>query len=202
MLTGILKPCGVDAAVLTECFGCGLTGGVEVAEFEVGTSGAGEVEEAVAYVTGGAVLGLLGGGEMVQGGSELGPRALGGRSILADPRTTTSPQTLNNRIKHREPFRPFAPAVLADHAADWFELDVPSPFMLLAPLVRPDRADKIAGAVHVDRTARVQTVDPAAAPAFAAPRGCCGRRLGRRAHRGGGPAAPGRTPVRPSVPTS
>ncbi|MGI5353601.1 carbamoyltransferase family protein [Streptomyces sp. CA-250714] len=102
-----------------------------------------------------------------QGGSELGPRALGGRSILADPRTTSSSEALNNRIKHREPFRPFAPAVLADHARNWFELDVPSPFMLLAPPVRADRADKIAGVVHVDRTARVQTVDPSAAPAFA-----------------------------------
>ncbi len=103
-----------------------------------------------------------------QGGSELGPRALGARSILADPRTTTSSDTLNSRIKHREPFRPFAPAVLASHAHDWFDLDVPSPYMLLAPPVRPDRADKIAGVVHVDRTARVQTVDPGTAPTFAA----------------------------------
>ncbi|MFE7113317.1 carbamoyltransferase C-terminal domain-containing protein [Streptomyces sp. NPDC057575] len=103
-----------------------------------------------------------------QGGSELGPRALGGRSILADPRTTTSSEALNHRIKHREPFRPFAPAILAGHAYDWFELDVPSPFMLLAPPVRPDRADEIAGVVHVDRTARVQTVDAAATPTFAA----------------------------------
>ncbi|MFJ6669396.1 carbamoyltransferase [Streptomyces sp. NPDC091383] len=103
-----------------------------------------------------------------QGGSELGPRALGGRSILADPRTTSSSEVLNSRIKHREPFRPFAPAVLAGHTRDWFELDVPSPFMLLAPPVREERTDKIAGVVHVDRTARVQTVDPSAAPAFAA----------------------------------
>jgi carbamoyltransferase len=103
-----------------------------------------------------------------QGGSELGPRALGGRSILADPRTTVSSDALNRRIKHRETFRPFAPAVLADEAPDWFDLDVPSPFMLLAPPVRPESADKIAGVVHVDQTARVQTVDPGAAPAFAA----------------------------------
>ncbi|GAB3162273.1 carbamoyltransferase [Amycolatopsis stemonae] len=102
------------------------------------------------------------------GGSELGPRALGGRSILADPRTTAGSDALNTRIKHREPFRPFAPAVLADHAAAWFDLDVPSPFMLLAPPVRPAAADRIAGVVHVDGTARVQTVDPSSAPAFAA----------------------------------
>lgn len=103
-----------------------------------------------------------------QGGSELGPRALGARSILADPRTRDSADTLNRRIKHREPFRPFAPAVLADHAGAWFDLDVLSPFMLLAPPVRPDHADKIAGVVHVDGTARVQTVDPAVAPAYGA----------------------------------
>ncbi|RDG36256.1 carbamoyltransferase family protein [Streptomyces corynorhini] len=103
-----------------------------------------------------------------QGGSELGPRALGARSILADPRTSTGSDALNRRIKHREPFRPFAPAVLADHAARWFDLDVPSPFMLLAPAVRPENADRIAGVVHIDQTARVQTVDPSAAPAFAA----------------------------------
>ncbi|MFJ2007916.1 carbamoyltransferase family protein [Streptomyces chartreusis] len=101
-----------------------------------------------------------------QGGSELGPRALGARSILADPRSTASSDALNQRIKHREPFRPFAPAVLADHARAWFDLDVPSPFMLLAPPVRPGLADKIAGVVHVDGTARVQTVDPDVAPAY------------------------------------
>ncbi|MEH0420518.1 carbamoyltransferase family protein [Streptomyces sp. B21-083] len=103
-----------------------------------------------------------------QGGSELGPRALGARSILADPRTRDSADALNHRIKHREPFRPFAPAVLADHASAWFDLEVPSPFMLLAPPVRPGHADKIAAVVHVDGTARVQTVDPATAPAYGA----------------------------------
>ncbi|MEV5784608.1 carbamoyltransferase C-terminal domain-containing protein [Streptomyces sp. NPDC052287] len=103
-----------------------------------------------------------------QGGSELGPRALGARSILADPRTTASSHALNERIKHRETFRPFAPSILADHADTWFDLDVASPFMLLAPPVRPDHADTIAGVVHVDGTARVQTVDPAAAPAYGA----------------------------------
>ncbi|KUN57801.1 hypothetical protein AQJ46_45595 [Streptomyces canus] len=103
-----------------------------------------------------------------QGGSELGPRALGARSILADPRTRDSSDALNQRIKHREPFRPFAPAVLAHHAGAWFDLDVSSPFMLLAPPVRPDHADKIAGVVHVDGTARVQTVDPTVAPVYGA----------------------------------
>ncbi|GGU37977.1 carbamoyltransferase family protein [Streptomyces violascens] len=116
---------------------------------------------AAQMITAGNIIGWF------QGGSELGPRALGGRSILADPRTTASSHALNHRIKHREPFRPFAPAVLAAHAHHWFDLDVPSPFMLLAPPVRADRADTIAGVVHVDRTARVQTVDPSTTPAFA-----------------------------------
>ncbi|GHI98163.1 hypothetical protein TPA0906_00290 [Streptomyces olivaceus] len=117
---------------------------------------------AAQMITAGKIIGWF------QGGSELGPRALGARSILADPRTTVSSDALNRRIKHREPFRPFAPAVLADHAHDWFDLDVPSPYMLLAPPVAPGRADRIAGVVHVDGTARVQTVTPAANPAFAA----------------------------------
>jgi carbamoyltransferase len=64
--------------------------------------------------------------------------------------------------------RPFAPTILADQATRWFDLDVPSPFMLLAPPARPDRASRIAGAVHVDGTARVQTVDAAVSPHYAA----------------------------------
>ncbi|MET7981684.1 MULTISPECIES: carbamoyltransferase C-terminal domain-containing protein [unclassified Streptomyces] len=119
-------------------------------------------QTAAQMIADGKVIGWL------QGGSELGPRALGARSILADPRTTAGADALNHRIKHREPFRPFAPAVLADHADTWFDLDVPSPFMLLAPPVCEDRADKIAGVVHVDGTARVQTVDPETAPAYGA----------------------------------
>ncbi|MFF4989723.1 carbamoyltransferase C-terminal domain-containing protein [Streptosporangium saharense] len=103
-----------------------------------------------------------------QGGSELGPRALGNRSILADPRGTAGRDALNDRIKHREPFRPFAPAVLAADASRWFDLDGPSPFMLLAPAVRYGARSRIPGVVHVDGTARVQTVDPAASPRFAA----------------------------------
>ncbi|MBB4918225.1 carbamoyltransferase family protein [Streptosporangium saharense] len=103
-----------------------------------------------------------------QGGSELGPRALGNRSILADPRGTAGRDALNDRIKHREPFRPFAPAVLAADASRWFDLDGPSPFMLLAPVVRYGARSRIPGVVHVDGTARVQTVNPAASPRFAA----------------------------------
>ena len=109
-------------------------------------------EDTAALLEQGRVVGWF------QGGSEFGPRSLGNRSILADPRTTRMRDHVNARIKHRQPFRPFAPAVLAEHAADWFVGAHHSPFMLLATAVRPEKRDKIAGVVHVDGTARVQTV--------------------------------------------
>ncbi|MFI9206397.1 carbamoyltransferase [Streptomyces sp. NPDC053048] len=103
-----------------------------------------------------------------QGGAELGPRALGHRSILADPRTPDSSTALNSRVKQREPFRPFAPAILEQHADQWFDLDGgTSPFMLLASPVHPEQTDAIPAVVHADGTARVQTVNPDHAPAFA-----------------------------------
>src|SRR5262249_43264913 len=90
---------------------------------------------------------------------ELGPRALGNRSTLASPPRREIPDVINVRIKHREPFRPFAPAVLAEYAAEYFEINQPDPFMTLAPRVRPDKVDVIPAAVHVDGTGRIQTVD-------------------------------------------
>jgi carbamoyltransferase len=93
-----------------------------------------------------------------QGGSEFGPRALGNRSILADPRKAAMKDLLNARVKHRQAFRPFAPIVLAERAAEVFEGDEDSPFMLLAKRVRPEWKERIAAIVHVDGTARVQTV--------------------------------------------
>ena len=93
-----------------------------------------------------------------QGGSEFGPRALGNRSILADPRKAEMKDLLNARVKHRQAFRPFAPIVLAERAREVFEGDEDSPFMLLAKRVRPEWKDKVAAIVHVDGTARVQTV--------------------------------------------
>jgi carbamoyltransferase len=93
-----------------------------------------------------------------QGRSEFGPRALGNRSILADPRKAEMKDILNKRVKHRQAFRPFAPIVLADSAHDIFEGDEDSPFMLLAKRVRPVWRAKIPAVVHVDGTARVQTV--------------------------------------------
>lgn len=93
-----------------------------------------------------------------QGGSEFGPRALGNRSILADPREAKMKDIINEQVKHRQPFRPFAPIVLAERAEEIFEDCVESPFMLLAMKVRPEWRDKIPAVVHVDGTARVQTV--------------------------------------------
>lgn len=93
-----------------------------------------------------------------QGRSEFGPRALGGRSILADPRKPEMKDILNKRVKFRQAFRPFAPIVLAERSAEIFEGDEESPFMLLAKRVRPEWRDRIPAIVHVDGTARVQTI--------------------------------------------
>jgi carbamoyltransferase len=101
-----------------------------------------------------------------QGRFEMGPRALGNRSILADPRRPGMRDQLNAKVKAREPFRPFAPAVPIEHAAEFFELDQPDPFMTLAPRVREDKWDVIAAAVHVDGTARVQTVERSSNPRY------------------------------------
>ncbi len=93
-----------------------------------------------------------------QGRFEMGPRALGNRSILADPRRLTTKDRINARIKYRESFRPFAPAVLVEHASAYFEIGQDDPFMTFAPRVRPEKRDVIPAAVHVDGTARLQTV--------------------------------------------
>jgi len=97
---------------------------------------------------------------------EIGPRALGNRSILASPLRHEIRDQINARIKYREPFRPFAPAVLAEHAADYFEISQPDPFMTLAPRVRPNKVDVIPAAVHVDGTGRVQTVERQSNPRY------------------------------------
>ena len=92
-----------------------------------------------------------------QGKSEYGPRALGNRSILCSPIPPEMKDKLNMQVKHRESFRPFAPACLAEAANEYFELDCPSPFMLLIARVKKDNVPAI---THVDGTARVQTVNP------------------------------------------
>ncbi len=96
---------------------------------------------------------------------EFGPRALGGRSILADPRDPKMRDTLNMKIKFREGFRPFAPSVLADQASDWFEIDCDSPYMLLVAQVREGKR-VIPSVTHVDNSARLQTVTRAESPLY------------------------------------
>ncbi len=94
-----------------------------------------------------------------QGRFEMGPRALGNRSLLADPRRAEMKHIINARVKHREDFRPFAPVVLREAAESFFEINGPEPFMTSAARVRPHMASKIPAVVHVDGTARVQTVE-------------------------------------------
>lgn len=93
-----------------------------------------------------------------EGGSEAGPRALGHRSILADPRRADMKDALNRRVKRRETFRPYAPAVLEERTGEYFDFTGPSPFMLRIGGVRPGRAAEIPAVTHIDGTARIQTV--------------------------------------------
>ena len=99
-----------------------------------------------------------------QGRVEWGPRALGNRSILADPRNAKMKDILNEKIKHRESFRPFAPSILEEHTSEYFELDIPSPFMLLVAKVK--KPDKIPAVTHVDGTGRLQTVSKQSNPLY------------------------------------
>lgn len=94
-----------------------------------------------------------------QGRMELGPRALGNRSILANPCNPDMKELLNSKVKKRESFRPYAPAVLEEKAKEFFKLQNSSPFMLLAPQIKEDEKDLISAVTHIDGTARVQTVN-------------------------------------------
>ncbi len=93
-----------------------------------------------------------------QGRMEFGPRALGNRSILADARRPDMKQILNERVKHRETFRPFAPSLLEEDTGIYFEQTTPSPYMLLVHAAKPGQIQNIPGALHVDGTGRLQTV--------------------------------------------
>ena len=93
-----------------------------------------------------------------QGRAEWGPRALGNRSIVADPRRAEMKEILNRRVKHREIFRPFAPSILEEATGAWFEKSHPSPFMTMAYTVRPEKRERIPAPTHVDGTGRLQTV--------------------------------------------
>jgi carbamoyltransferase len=115
------------------------------------------------------VAALLAEGRIVgwyQGRMEIGPRALGNRSILADPRRADMQDIVNERIKHREPFRPFAPAVLEEAAGEFFLDARPLPYMIFVLPVRAEKRDVIPAVVHVDGTARVQTVSRELNPRF------------------------------------
>jgi len=94
-----------------------------------------------------------------QGRMEFGPRALGNRSILADPRRTDMKAILNSRIKYREPFRPFCPSILAEKVGEYFETDYPSPFMVMAYKIKPKQRERIPAVTHGDGTGRLQTVE-------------------------------------------
>jgi carbamoyltransferase len=113
-----------------------------------------------------------------QGRMEFGPRALGNRSILADPRRAEMKDVLNARIKHREPFRPFAPAVLEEATGTYFTRDDPSPFMLMTYPVRPEKLDEIPAPTHVDGTGRLQTVRREQGPRYHGLIEAFGRRTG------------------------
>jgi carbamoyltransferase len=104
---------------------------------------------------------LLSKGQIVawfQGGAEFGPRALGNRSILAKPYPKTMKDHINNKVKFRESFRPFAPAIMYEYLEEYFELNQESPHMLLACQAKKEKIEKISATVHVDSSARVQTV--------------------------------------------
>jgi predicted NodU family carbamoyl transferase len=112
---------------------------------------------------------LLASGKVIawfQGGSEFGPRALGRRSILADPRNSRVRDYVNTEIKFREDFRPFAPAVLREDVGKYFTTDRESPYMLLVDYVKDEWHDQIQSVVHKNNTSRIQTVTEDWSPAF------------------------------------
>ena len=97
---------------------------------------------------------------------EFGPRALGNRSILADPRRHDMKDILNSRIKYREHFRPFCPSVLAESVGDYFENSYPAPFMVTAYKIKPAMRDVIPAVTHKDGTGRLQTVEKDVNPLY------------------------------------
>jgi carbamoyltransferase len=107
------------------------------------------------------VASLLAAGKIVgwfQGRGEIGPRALGNRSILMNPTIEDGKDIINEKVKHREYWRPYAPAVLIEHYKDWFETDRPSPYMLEAVQTKKEKQHLIPAVVHVDGSSRIQTV--------------------------------------------
>ena len=99
-----------------------------------------------------------------QGRMEWGPRALGNRSILGDPRSEKMKDILNEKIKHREKFRPFAPSILEEYTSEYFDIDIPSPYMLLVAKVK--KPEVIPAITHIDGTGRLQTVSKKSNPLY------------------------------------
>jgi carbamoyltransferase len=118
------------------------------------------VETAAALIADGKVVGWY------QGRSEWGPRALGNRSILANPTLPTMKDTINAKIKRRESFRPFAPSVLKECVPEYFEQTVDSPFMMHVVKIRPEWRERLPAVTHVDGTGRLQTVERANNPLY------------------------------------
>ncbi|MGH7933406.1 MAG: carbamoyltransferase family protein [Candidatus Binataceae bacterium] len=172
MRGGFLGPCFDDAAIAAALAAAGAVYG----RYDDGEL----LTRVAAAMSTGAVVGWF------QGRMEFGPRALGNRSIIGDPRNPRMQSVMNLKIKYRESFRPFAPSVLADRAADYFELDRPSPYMAMVAPVRvelrtPMSADQqclfgieklkvphsaIPAVTHVDYSARIQTVHRETNPRF------------------------------------
>ncbi len=118
------------------------------------------VEATARHIAAGKIVGWF------QGAAEWGPRALGNRSILADPRRPEMKEILNRRIKHREIFRPYAPSITEEAVGEFFQKTHPSPFMTFAYPVRPEKRAVIPAPTHVDGTARLQTVSRSSNPLY------------------------------------
>ena len=116
--------------------------------------------EVATAIAGGKVVGWF------QGRMECGPRALGNRSIVADPRRADMKDILNTRIKHRETYRPFAPSVLEERVGKYFERTEPSPFMMMVYKVRAEQRALVPAITHVDDTGRLQTVSAKTNPRY------------------------------------
>jgi carbamoyltransferase len=135
----------------------GSWGGIHV---ETATDADRLTAETAAALARGEVVGWF------QGRAEWGPRALGNRSILADPRRADMKQLLNAKIKRRESFRPFAPSILEERTGEWFTIDYPDPFMIKVYPIRPEKRQLIPAVTHVDGTGRLQTVSRRANPLY------------------------------------
>lgn len=132
-------------------------GGLSIRRHEAQTA---LLEDTAAALAEGKIVGWY------QGRSEWGPRALGNRSILADPRRAETKALLNSRIKMREPFRPFAPSILEERVGEYFEQAYPDPFMTKVYPIRPEKRSRIPAVAHVDGTGRLQTVSRRQNPRF------------------------------------